>query len=412
MIIEDEQIIRSLLARMIIKKFPSCIVIEAENGAKGLKAVDAENPDVVFLDVNMPMMNGVETLSLIRKIPRFKNIPVFIMTSVSERDVVVRFMQLGIKGYILKPPEKSVVYAQLDKIADDLRRAGKLAAVHKRSVLLVGSDETFAAVFADTFSPFAEIRVADTVQDALRLFTEKVPTDVCISETDSANTGESDERIIAGKLKNAAPSKKKIKTYLLNQSGVLRQEEARFFTGAVKRSLRPPELFDSGIRTIFEQRNIYEKIQFLVDNLSERQFDDIIDDFFENLSMPAKITDIEPKLVRYEAAAAALLALPDNEVKIAVSLGGDKSKFEEITRQAGGTGNSIADFCNPLLSKIQGEISCLLEKYGVGSDKTEVINLNDTDSISPVRYDTIPEILKIIELDGGIKLHFSVVVYQ
>lgn len=414
LIIEDEQIIRSLLARMIVKKFPSCIVIEAENGAKGLKAVEAENPDVVFLDVNMPMMNGLETLSLIRKIPRFKNLPVFIMTSVSERDIVVKFMNLGIRGYILKPPEKSVVYAQLDKIADELRLADKSAASGKKSVLLIDTDadKTFSKTFVDVFAPFAEIRIADTLRDALRLFIEQTPTDICIAESNIQNNKELDERIIIRKLKNAAPSQKDIKTYLLNQSGVLRQEETRYFSGAIKRSLLPSELFDSGIRAIFERRNMYEKIQFLVYNLSERQFDDIIDDFFENFSMPAKITNIEPKLVRYEAAATALLTLPDNELKIAVSLGGDKSKFEEITRQAGGESSDTVNFCIPLLQEMQSRILGSLEKYGINADRTEIRGDVYSVATSSTSSAVTPEILKDIEFDDGVKLYISIAIYQ
>lgn len=411
LIVEDEQIIRSLLVRMITKKFPSCVVIEAENGAKGIKAVEAENPDVVFLDVNMPVMNGFETLSLIRKIPRFKSLPVFIMTSVSERDIVVKFMRLGIRGYILKPLEKSIVYARLDKIANELRLAGKLEVVHKRSILFVGGDETFATIFTDTFSPFAEIRTANTVQDALRLSAERAPTDVCIAESDSIGSGEIDERIAAGKLKNIGHSKKEIRTYLLNQSGLLRQEETRFFTGAVKRSLHVAELFDSVARVIFERRNIYEKIQILIHNITARQLYGIIGDFSENLSLTIKITDVKPKFIKCELEVVASIILPDSSAKIIISIGGEKNKFLEIVRRTAGDAGNTLEFCAPLLRETQSEISNMLGKYGIEAGKIE-IQSNDNTGASSIHGGAVPEISKVIEFDGGIKLYFSLAIQQ
>lgn len=102
----------SLTARMIIKRtFESegHEILEAPDGAVGLSMLEEQAAiDVVILDWNMPVMNGLDCLVGIRKNPDFKNVKVIMCTTEAEKSQVMTAIKAGANGYVLKPvdPEK------------------------------------------------------------------------------------------------------------------------------------------------------------------------------------------------------------------------------------------------------------------------------------------------------------------
>ncbi len=80
-------------------------VLEAENGEIALDSIKHEeiNPDIVLLDLNMPKMNGLEFLAIVRNDESMRHLPVIILsTSNNNRDLMEAY-KLGVSGYILKP---------------------------------------------------------------------------------------------------------------------------------------------------------------------------------------------------------------------------------------------------------------------------------------------------------------------
>ncbi|MBT1704381.1 response regulator [Fulvivirgaceae bacterium PWU20] len=81
----------------------------AKNGEEALKhleRVSSENgvkPDVILLDLNMPKMNGMEFLSILRKDDQWKNVKVFILTTSEEKEDKEAAKKLGVSGFIVKP---------------------------------------------------------------------------------------------------------------------------------------------------------------------------------------------------------------------------------------------------------------------------------------------------------------------
>ena len=72
------------------------------SGAAALLFLEKQIPDVILLDYEMPVCNGPHTLELIRKEERYKNIPVFFLTGVSDKEKVKNVVNLNPQGYILK----------------------------------------------------------------------------------------------------------------------------------------------------------------------------------------------------------------------------------------------------------------------------------------------------------------------
>ena len=79
----------------------------AHNGVDALTMLTSEEgkiiPDIILLDINMPKMNGVEFLSIIKNYSRLKNISIFVITTSEEEYDKAAVEHLGISGYISKP---------------------------------------------------------------------------------------------------------------------------------------------------------------------------------------------------------------------------------------------------------------------------------------------------------------------
>jgi len=92
--------------RMIVKKAfkgYDCEVTEAENGKEGLEAASREKPDLIVLDITMPVMTGPEMLEKLKSAPALKEIPVIMLTAESGKENVVQILKMGVKDYMVKP---------------------------------------------------------------------------------------------------------------------------------------------------------------------------------------------------------------------------------------------------------------------------------------------------------------------
>ena len=80
-------------------------VSEAQNGIEALKILDEKEYkfDIILCDINMPEMNGLETVSAIRANPLGKTVPVIMCTSVAEKGTVVEAVKAGATNYLVKP---------------------------------------------------------------------------------------------------------------------------------------------------------------------------------------------------------------------------------------------------------------------------------------------------------------------
>lgn len=87
--------------------------------AAAIKMMSSEVPDVIFLDINMPGVDGFEVLSYLRREPRLADVPVFIITSDDQPETARRAISLGAHGVLLKP-----ILPQM--LEDALREIGRI----------------------------------------------------------------------------------------------------------------------------------------------------------------------------------------------------------------------------------------------------------------------------------------------
>jgi CheY-like chemotaxis protein len=105
LLIEDDQIEVMKLKRTIAKLELDHQLIEAENGEVALRILNEskELPDIIFLDLNMPKINGIEFLKLLRSDEVLKYLPTIMLTTSNNPRDVLECYKVGVAGYILKP---------------------------------------------------------------------------------------------------------------------------------------------------------------------------------------------------------------------------------------------------------------------------------------------------------------------
>src|SRR5579871_4863923 len=99
--VDDSRTIRLIVGRTL--KPYDCTLCEASNGQEGLEVAAREKPDLILLDITMPVMDGVEMLTQLREQPDLKSTPVIMLTAESAKENVAYIAKLGVRDYLVKP---------------------------------------------------------------------------------------------------------------------------------------------------------------------------------------------------------------------------------------------------------------------------------------------------------------------
>jgi two-component system, chemotaxis family, chemotaxis protein CheY len=113
LLVDDEVHIRKFVG-LVLKRFCQPTIIEAGDGLVALELFGRENPDLVLLDVNMPNLDGLQTLERLMQVAPDAN--VIMLTSLANRQTVEDCLRLGALGYIRKDTPKDELGAQLESI--------------------------------------------------------------------------------------------------------------------------------------------------------------------------------------------------------------------------------------------------------------------------------------------------------
>ena len=111
LIVDDDKFIRTILKDALAGRYTT---LEADNGQTALDMVFSTLPDLVILDIEMPVMNGIEVCRIIKETEQTKRIPVILITAHTNRDEIILGMQTGADDYITKPVHPPEVLARVD----------------------------------------------------------------------------------------------------------------------------------------------------------------------------------------------------------------------------------------------------------------------------------------------------------
>ena len=112
--VDDSKTIRLIINRAF--KPYDCTVLEAATGLEGMAIATREKPDVIILDVTMPIMDGMEMLSTLRANHALRNIPVVMLTAEAGRETVLRIAKMGVRDYLIKPFKEEQIIERVSRI--------------------------------------------------------------------------------------------------------------------------------------------------------------------------------------------------------------------------------------------------------------------------------------------------------
>ena len=116
LIVDDSKLIHQMY-RLVLMKYKGCEIIDAMNGLEALDILTKENGiDLILLDINMPVMNGVQFMEKLKKDGLYRNIPILVISTEGKEEDTLRAMKLGAWGYIVKPFKSEVLYDLIGKV--------------------------------------------------------------------------------------------------------------------------------------------------------------------------------------------------------------------------------------------------------------------------------------------------------
>ena len=102
LIVEDSVTTRALI-RAVIDELGDFETVEASSGFEALKMLPMQDYDLIITDINMPDINGIELISFVRSNPRYRLLPIIIVSTERSEEDKKRGMALGATAYVTKP---------------------------------------------------------------------------------------------------------------------------------------------------------------------------------------------------------------------------------------------------------------------------------------------------------------------
>jgi two-component system, chemotaxis family, chemotaxis protein CheY len=104
LIVDDSSVMRKIVERSLRQAgIDLDQVNEASNGAEALESLAKTSVDLIFCDINMPVMDGLEFLRKVKTVPAAESVPIVMITTEGSESNVVQALSIGARGYIRKP---------------------------------------------------------------------------------------------------------------------------------------------------------------------------------------------------------------------------------------------------------------------------------------------------------------------
>lgn len=115
LVVDDSSMMRMTVGRAL--KDAGYNTLEADDGEKALAVANGgQKIDLVISDVNMPKMDGITFVSNLKNLPKYRFVPVIMLTTESQQDLIERGKKAGVKAWMVKPFDKNQLLGAIEKL--------------------------------------------------------------------------------------------------------------------------------------------------------------------------------------------------------------------------------------------------------------------------------------------------------
>lgn len=122
LVVDDSMIMRNIIKNIITEKnLSGAEILEAPDGKAAFDILDHQLIDLLFLDWNMPHMNGLELVKMLRLMDKYRALPILMVTAEAARYNVMEAIKEGVTDYIVKPVTGPVIMKKIEGYLEKLR---------------------------------------------------------------------------------------------------------------------------------------------------------------------------------------------------------------------------------------------------------------------------------------------------
>lgn len=118
LLVDDSAMICHVVSQIL--KDSGYIVLTAKNGREAIALASKHNPNLVIMDVEMPVMDGIEATFQIKSRPETAKIPIIMFTSLGREEDIARAKKAGCQGFLGKPICKELLNTEVEKVLQNL----------------------------------------------------------------------------------------------------------------------------------------------------------------------------------------------------------------------------------------------------------------------------------------------------
>lgn len=116
LVVDDSQLIHNMY-RLVMNRYQGCKISDAMNGLEALDILSKEKDfDIILLDINMPVMNGIQFMEKLHKESLYRHIPIIVISTEGREEDTLRALKLGAAGYVVKPFKPHMLHELIEKI--------------------------------------------------------------------------------------------------------------------------------------------------------------------------------------------------------------------------------------------------------------------------------------------------------
>jgi two-component system, chemotaxis family, chemotaxis protein CheY len=116
LIVDDSQLIHNMY-RLVMNRYQGCRIADAMNGLEALDILSKESDfDIILLDINMPVMNGIQFMEKLHAERLYRHIPIIVISTEGREEDTLRALKLGAVGYVVKPFKPHLLHELIEKI--------------------------------------------------------------------------------------------------------------------------------------------------------------------------------------------------------------------------------------------------------------------------------------------------------